>query len=75
MITGLARRLSRTPSQVVLRWHLQLGLIPIPKTGRPERLAENFDVFGFELGGDEMAELSKLDTGGRGAMDSDLTGL
>jgi 2,5-diketo-D-gluconate reductase A len=75
VITGLARRLSRTPSQVVLRWHLQLGLIPIPKTGRPERLAENFDVFGFELGAEEMAELSTLDTGGRGAMDSDLTGL
>ncbi|MGH8871218.1 MAG: aldo/keto reductase [Acidimicrobiia bacterium] len=75
VITGLARRRSRTPAQIVLRWHLQLGLIPIPKTAHSGRLAENIDVFDFALTGDEMSQLSALDTRGLGAVDSDLTGL
>jgi len=45
---------------VVLRWHLQLGVVVIPKSVRPERIRENFDVFNFELTGDEMALLSAL---------------
>ncbi len=48
-IIELARARSRTPAQVVLRWHVQLGLIPIPKTADWRRLAENFDIFEFEL--------------------------
>ena len=44
-----ATRTARRPAQIVLRWHVQLGLIPIPKTSKPERLAENIDVFDFEL--------------------------
>jgi diketogulonate reductase-like aldo/keto reductase len=49
-----------SPGQVVLRWHVQLGALPIPKSARPERQAENFDVFGFELDDDEMAAITAL---------------
>jgi 2,5-diketo-D-gluconate reductase A len=55
-----------TPAQVVLRWHTQLGAIPIPKSAAPERQRENLDVFGFELSDDEMAAITAIgDRGGR----------
>jgi 2,5-diketo-D-gluconate reductase A len=59
----------------VIRWHLQLGLVPIPKTADRRRLVENIDVFDFTLTEEEMRLLSTLDRGGIGAMDSDHTGL
>jgi len=62
-IVGLAEARGRTPAQVVLRWHLQLGLVTIPKSTRPERMRENLDVFDFELTDDEMGALSALDRG------------
>ena len=49
-----------TPAQVILRWHIQLGSVPLPKSGRPERQAENLDVFDFELSDDEVAAISAL---------------
>ena len=49
-----------SPAQAVLRWHLQLGAIPLPKSATPERQRQNFDVFGFELDDVEMAEISGL---------------
>ena len=49
------------PAQVVLRWHLQTGNIVIPKSNRRERMAQNFDVFGFELSTDEMSAIDALD--------------
>ncbi|WP_150307427.1 aldo/keto reductase [Planctomonas psychrotolerans] len=49
------------PAQVVLRWHLQTGNIVIPKSNSRDRMAQNFDVFGFELSGDEMAAIDALD--------------
>ena len=55
----------RTPAQIVLRWHLQLGDIPIPKSSHPGRLRENIDVFGFELSPDELAALDAVDRGNR----------
>jgi 2,5-diketo-D-gluconate reductase A len=73
-IADVARRRSKTPAQVVLRWHVQLGLIPIPKTSKPHRLAENIDVFDFELSSDEMDEITALDRHGEGAVDSDRSG-
>ncbi len=73
-ILATARRHSRTPAQVVLRWHVQSGFVPIPKTSNPERLTENLDVFGFALTDQEMAQISGLDKGGEGAVDSELMG-
>jgi diketogulonate reductase-like aldo/keto reductase len=49
-----------TPAQVVLRWHLQLGAVPIPKSTNPERQRQNLDLFGFELSDDEMAAITRL---------------
>jgi 2,5-diketo-D-gluconate reductase A len=73
-IVELARRRSKTPAQVVLRWHMQLGLIPIPKTSRAERLAENRDVFDFELDQTDMDELSAIDRGDGEVVDADRFG-
>ena len=52
-----------SPAQAVLRWHTQLGVIPIPKSGTPSRQSENIDVFGFTLSGAEMAALTGLERG------------
>lgn len=49
-----------TPAQVVLRWHVQHGLVPLPKSATVERQASNLDVFGFELSADEMARIDSL---------------
>lgn len=49
-----------TPAQVILRWHLQLGALPLPKSATPERQRLNLDVFGFELGRDELAAITGL---------------
>jgi diketogulonate reductase-like aldo/keto reductase len=56
----------KTPAQVMIRWHLQEGRCAIPKSVRPERITENFDVFDFELTAGELALLDGLDTGRRG---------
>lgn len=64
-ITRLAERHGVTPAQVVLRWHLQLGNIVIPKSTTPTRIQENFDVFGFELSTDDLDEIAHLENGGR----------
>jgi 2,5-diketo-D-gluconate reductase A len=58
----------------VLRWHVQLGLVPIPRTSKLERLPENRDVFDFELSGAEMEELASLDRADDGVTDSDSFG-
>ena len=60
-ITAVAEDRDRTPAQVLIRWHLQLGNIVIPKSVNPERIASNFDVFDFELSPEEMASISSLD--------------
>jgi 2,5-diketo-D-gluconate reductase A len=73
-IVSIAQRHSKTPAQAVLRWHVQQGLIPIPRTSNPQRLIENADVFDFELTVEEMASISALDRGGAGAVDSDRMG-
>ena len=60
-----------TPAQVVIRWHLQSGIIVFPKTNSAERMRENFDVFGFELSAEQMAAIDALDTGVRGGPEPD----
>ena len=49
-----------SPGQVILRWHVQLGSVPIPKSANPQRQRENLDVFGFELTDDEMEAITAL---------------
>jgi diketogulonate reductase-like aldo/keto reductase len=66
VILAIARAHGKTAAQVMLRWHLQEGRSVIPKSVRPERIAENFDVFDFDLTADELAALDALDTGVRG---------
>ena len=65
-IVGIAEAHSKSPAQVMLRWHVQQGRSAIPKSVRPERIAENFDVFDFELSDAELAAIDGLDTGVRG---------
>jgi 2,5-diketo-D-gluconate reductase A len=64
-VVAIARKHGKTPAQVVLRWHLQLGNVVIPKSVTPSRIRENIDVFGFELDADDLAAFSALDEGRR----------
>jgi 2,5-diketo-D-gluconate reductase A len=70
-LTALAERLGRTPAQLVIRWHLDRGLVLFPKTTSPERLRENADVFGFALDDEARAVLAGLETGERTGRDPD----
>ncbi|WP_371675788.1 aldo/keto reductase [Streptomyces sp. NBC_01276] len=65
-VAAVAARHGRSAAQVVLRWHLQLGNVVIPKSVTPSRIRENLDVFGFELGAADLAELSALGAGAAG---------
>ena len=64
-IARIAEKHGVTPAQVVLRWHLQLGNIVIPKSVTPRRIRENFDVFGFELADEDLAVIATLEIGRR----------
>ncbi|MFC4398194.1 aldo/keto reductase [Arthrobacter sedimenti] len=74
VLSQLAEKHGKTPGQLVLRWHIQNGLVTIPKTASPERMAENLDVFDFALDPQDLAELSVLDEGPGAGNDSDKTG-
>lgn len=65
VITHIAASHRVTPAQAILRWHIQLGNVVIPKSVTPARIAENFDVYGFELTADDMARIATLDRGER----------
>ncbi len=73
-VLAIAEDHGRTAAQVVLRWHVQQGLVAIPKSSNPERLAQNLDVFSFELSAAELASLYTLDTGEAEIADSDEFG-
>ncbi|MFE9859533.1 aldo/keto reductase [Streptomyces sp. NPDC005780] len=64
-VVAVAQKHGRTPAQAVLRWHLQTGNVVIPKSVTPSRIAENIDVFGFELDADDLAAFAALDEGKR----------
>src|SRR6185437_15223678 len=68
-ITRLADRYGVTPAQLVLRWHLQLGNIVIPKSANPVRIRQNRDIFDFELSADDVARITALNTGRRTGAD------
>ncbi|AKT51027.1 aldo/keto reductase [Arsenicicoccus sp. oral taxon 190] len=59
-VTGAAEAHGVTPAQVILRWHVQLGAVPLPKSAAPERQRSNLDIFGFELSEQEMAAITAL---------------
>ena len=73
-IVRIARAHGRTPGQVVIRWHLQLGNVVIPKSVTPARIDENFDVFGFELGSEDLEAIAALEAGTRTGPDPDRFG-
>ena len=64
-VTSVAERYGKTPAQVLIRWHIQLGNIVIPKSVTPERIVSNFDVFDLELSEQDMASISSLGDGTR----------
>jgi 2,5-diketo-D-gluconate reductase A len=74
VITGIAKDQGKSPTQVVLRWHIQLGLVAIPRSGNPGRIAENLDIFDFELTEEEVSTISGLDRGESAVSDSDAVG-
>ncbi len=71
VIGNIATAHDKTPAQVMLRWGLQQGRSVIPKSTKPSRIAENIDVFDFELSADEMTAIDGLDTGRRGGWEPD----
>jgi diketogulonate reductase-like aldo/keto reductase len=72
VILAIGEKYGKSAAQVMLRWHIQNGVQVIPKSTKPERIAENFDVFDFALTADEIAQIDALDTGVRGGPEPDF---
>jgi diketogulonate reductase-like aldo/keto reductase len=70
-VEEIAEAHGRTPGQVVLRWHIQLGNVVFPKSMTPERIEQNIDIFDFELSEEEMERIDALDRGERTGPDPD----
>lgn len=73
-LVAIAANYGKTPGQVVLRWHVELGTVAIPRSANPGRITQNIDIFDFALTSDEIAAISALDTGDEKGVDSDKTG-
>ncbi len=73
-VTEIAERHGKSPAQIVLRWHIELGLVPIPRSSNHERLVQNLAIFDFSLTADDIEALSALDRGESAAADSDKLG-
>jgi len=71
-LTAIAKKHNKTPAQIVLRWNIDLGIIPIPKSKDFERIDENADIFDFELTGKEVKRLGELSNGTRYCQDPEL---
>lgn len=69
LLAALAAKHGKSPAQIVIRWHLQLGVSVIPKSVTPARIQENIDVFDFELDADDLAVIASLETGERTGVD------
>jgi len=74
LLSQLGEKYDKTPGQLVLRWHIQNGLVVIPKSGDPRRMRENLDVFDFALDPQDLAEMTILDEGPGAGNDSDVSG-
>ncbi|MFE5835706.1 aldo/keto reductase [Arthrobacter sp. NPDC056493] len=74
VLTRIAGKHGRTVSQVVLRWHVQQGLVAIPKSADPHRMKENIDVFDFALDEEDLTAISTLDEGPEAGVNSDVQG-
>ncbi|MBT2530974.1 aldo/keto reductase [Arthrobacter sp. ISL-48] len=74
VLAQLGEKYGKTPGQLVLRWHIQQGIVTIPKSGNPDRIAENLDVFDFALDPQDLAEIAILEEGPGAGNDSDVTG-
>jgi diketogulonate reductase-like aldo/keto reductase len=74
VITDLAATYGKTPAQVILRWHIEHGFCAIPKSVKPHRIAENFDVFDFALEAEEVTAIDALDKGVRGGPNPETLG-
>ena len=71
VLDRLAGKHGVTPAQVVIRWHIERGIVVIPKSTDPERIRQNVDVFGFRLDGDDYAAIASLASGERTGKDPD----
>ena len=71
VITEIASAHNRTPGQIVLRWHVELGNVVFPKSMTPSRIEENIDIFDFELSAEEVERIEALDRGMRTGPDPD----
>jgi diketogulonate reductase-like aldo/keto reductase len=67
-LVGICEKHNVGPNQVLVRWSLQKGFVPLPKSDTPSRIVSNADVYGFELDSDDMAKLDGLDQGKNGAI-------
>lgn len=74
ILVSIAEKYGKSPAQVVLRWHIELGIVAIPRSANPRRIGENIDIFDFSLTADEIALISALDTGEEPRVDSDTSG-
>jgi diketogulonate reductase-like aldo/keto reductase len=72
VVGQMAKKYGKTPAQIILRWQIELGTSPIPKSVRPARIAENINIFDFELTPDEVQAIDALETGKRGGPDPQL---
>jgi 2,5-diketo-D-gluconate reductase A len=70
-ILGLAQKYGKSPAQIILRWHLQHGIVVIPKSVTASRIRENIDVFDFELADDDLRAIAELNNGRRTGLDPD----
>jgi 2,5-diketo-D-gluconate reductase A len=74
LLARLGEKYGKTPAQLVLRWHIEQGLVVIPKSGDPERMRQNLDIFDFALDPQDLAELAIMDEGPGAGNNSDMTG-
>ncbi len=70
----IAQKHGKTPGQIVLRWHIEQGLVAIPKSANPQRMKENLGIFGFALDTDDVTAIATLDGGDESGVNSDVQG-